>query len=168
MIKFTAIVSMLDSSVYGYHLPVPSEVMEPFKDTDRRVIARFNGHIETHCALMPKGEGEYMILLHKELRKKLGIELGDTVDVKIQKDTSKYGMPIPEEMKEMLAIDPEADQHFHQLTPGKQRSLLYMIGKPKSSDIRIKKALSVCEYLKTSRGKLDFKALNEFMKNFSY
>ena len=78
----------------------------------------------------------------------------------MEKDESKYGIPMPEEMQEALYMDPEADQLFHKLTPGKQRSLLYIIGKPKSSNKRIEKAIVILEHLKTQGGKVDFKQLN--------
>ena len=84
--------------------------------------------------------------------------------VQLQKDNSKYGIHLPEEMEELLLIDEEGSAFFHQLTPGKQRSLLHIIGKPKSSAIRLKKAVVVLDYLKTNNGKLDFKMLNMAFK----
>ncbi|MFK7984322.1 MAG: hypothetical protein AB8G86_30390 [Saprospiraceae bacterium] len=57
-------------------------------------------------------------------------------------------------------IDEVGSTFFHQLTPGKQRSLLHLIGKPKNSAIRLKKAVVVLDFLKTNNGKLDFKLLN--------
>ena len=74
---------------------------------------------------------------------------------------------MPEEMEVLLAQDEEADRYFHQLTPGKQRSLLHIIGKPKTEATRLKKAIVITEYLKTNRGKLDFKELNLAFKEYS-
>ncbi len=73
---------------------------------------------------------------------------------------------MPKELEELLLIDEEGDYFFHQLTPGKQRTLLHIIGQPKRSDTRIKKAIVVVEYLKSARGKLDFKALNQAFKDY--
>ena len=73
-------------------------------------------------------------------------------------------MPMPEEMAELIRQDPEGDILFHTLSPGKQRSLLYMIGKPKSTDIRLRKAILVMEYLKYCGAKFDQKEMAEFMK----
>ena len=67
-------------------------------------------------------------------------------------------------MKELLLLDPEAEHVFHKLTIGKQRSLLYVIGQPKTSEARLKKAIVITEYLKLTGGKLDFKDLNEAFK----
>ena len=62
--------------------------------------------------------------------------------------------------------DEEADKYFHQLTPGKQRSLLHIIAKPKREETRLKKAVVITEYLKTNKGKLDFTALNLAFKEY--
>jgi uncharacterized protein YdeI (YjbR/CyaY-like superfamily) len=67
---------------------------------------------------------------------------------------------MPEELAELLAQDEEGDRLFHALTPGKLRTLLYLVGQPKSSDIRLHRALVVVEHLKTNQGKIDYKKLN--------
>ena len=38
-------------------------------------------------------------------------------------------MPISEEMKELLELDPDGEVLFHKLTPGKIRSLLHIVNK---------------------------------------
>ena len=167
MIQFNATVSMLDSSVYGYHLPVPLDIADQFKNTDRRMICIFNKSVKHNCALMSSGKGTYMITLHQAIRKKLNIDLGDLVKVEMKKDDSDYGMPLPDELFELWQIDPDANQLFHQLTKGKQRSLIYIISQGKRPETRIKKAVAILEYLKTVNGKLNFKEMHQFIKNYN-
>ncbi len=163
--EFTQQIAILDSNVWSYHLPVPIAVSNHFLEQKiKRLIATFNKEIELHCALMPKGDGSYFININKEIRKKLGSFVGDEIHIHLREDTSKYGMPLPEEMEALLEIDEEGNNYFHALTPGKQRSLLYMVGKPKNSDTRLKKALAIIDYLKYVKGKLDFKELNQWFK----
>jgi uncharacterized protein YdeI (YjbR/CyaY-like superfamily) len=102
--------------------------------------------------------------MNGEIRKKLKLEVNDTVEISLEKDTSTYGMPLPDELKTAWELDPEGHDIFHALTMGKQRSLVHIVNKPKSSDIRIKKALTTLEYLKTVNGNLDYKELNEAFK----
>ena len=73
---------------------------------------------------------------------------------------------MPEELEELLKQDLEADKYFHALTPGKQRSLLFLVGKPKSPAIRLNKALGVAEYLKSRQGKVDLREVQVFMRTF--
>ena len=98
------------------------------------------------------------------IRDRYNLALGDSVNVLIEEDESKYGMPLPEEMEELFLHDPEGDQLFHQLTPGKQRSLLYLIVKIKSKEKRLEKSFIILEHLKEQKGSLDFKILNQDFK----
>lgn len=160
--EFTAVVSVFEENLWHYHLPVPLPIAQHFKEQtqDNRVICVLNDTLTIHAAIMPKG-GTYYLMLSKELRKKLGgVEAGDMVHVKMEKDESKYGTPMPEEMQEVLYADPEADELFHQLTPGKQRTLIHLVSKVKSSNKRIGKAIVILEHLKHQNGGLDFKQLN--------
>lgn len=113
---------------------------------------------------MPDGNGGYYIVINKENRKKLNIDDQSTLSVDLEKDESKYGMGVPDFFEELCYQDPEADKHFHNLTKGKQRSLLHVIGKLKSEEKQLEKALIIFDYLKKSDGELDFKALNQEFK----
>lgn len=163
--QFKTTLKKFEDKLWSYHIPVPNEIAEQFMDgNNRRVILTIAGMREIQCALMPDGNAGWFLNVNKELRKKLALECGQKIQADIKKDESEYGMPMPEEMLELLQIDDEGNRYFHGLTPGKQRSLLFLIGKPKSSDTRLRKALMINDYLKSVGGKLDFKELNSFMK----
>lgn len=162
---FSSKVENFYSEVYHSVILVPTEIAEQFIDgKNKRVICHINENGSFQGGLMPDGKGGYYITISKEKRKMLDIGLGEQVSVRLEKDESKYGLPMPEEMEALLEMDDEGNKYFHALTPGKQRSLLFIIGKPKSSDIRLRKALVVVDYLKATKGKLDFKALNMAFK----
>ncbi len=143
---------------------VPAEYAAPFLDGDRRVICTLNDKIRLHSALMHDGKGDFFININKATRKELGVGNGDTVQITLEKDESKYGMEVPEELEEFLAQDPEFSDLFDKLTPGKQRRLIYLVAQPKMTDTRIRKALVIAEYLKETGGKLDYAELNEALK----
>ena len=147
----------LDSNVWDYVFNVPTEIASKL---DQRVIFTINSAKEYHGALLLRGKQGYIINTNKEMRKHEGLVPDQHFEVSLRVDKSKYGIFLPDEMKEALLLDEEASELFHQLTPGKQRSLLHIAGQPKSSEIRIKKALVILNYLKESNGALDFKALN--------
>ena len=165
--SFKARLQKTDSKVYGFAIPVPKKIGDAVKKAKiTRLEVTYNGTEKANCAFMPGMEKGYWLVINKRIRSKLKLDIGDSVDVLLEPDTSQYGMPMPPEMEELLIQDPEGDEIFHKLTPGKQRSLLYIIGKPKSSDIRLRKAVAILEYLKMVNGKLDFPEMNEYIKNF--
>lgn len=132
----------------------------------KRVVCTVNGSIQLHSALMPMGEGSY-IMINKANREKLGLKEGDKVTIELEKDSSEYGMPMPESLQVMLDQDEEGSQYFHSLTPGKQRSLIYIVSKVKSLDKQINKSLAILDHLKDVQGRLDFRMLNTKIKEYN-
>lgn len=151
---------------YGWHfILVERKIAEKFP-TDgksRRVVCTLNGEVTFQAGLMHY-HGDFFISVNKPTRTKLGIEAGDSVTVELAPDESKYGWPMPEEFREILDQDPEGDDLFHGLTPGKQRSLLYHLGQIKDIDKRIHCGLIVVDHLKNNGGKVDGKKLYEELK----
>lgn len=153
------------SNIWGGHFVVDDSVVQEIKSLKiKRLICEINKQIKINCALQSMGNGTYYVMVNKTLQKKLGIKIGEPIDINLKEDTSKYGLPLPEEMEEIMAQDPEVDRIFHSLTPGKQRSLLYLIGKPKTTESRIKKAVLISRYIVDVDGKIDFREMNEYIK----
>ena len=112
---------------------------------------------------MPSGD-KFYIIVNKRKRDALEIVAGETVDVLLEKDESKYGLPMPKEFEEVLKQDTDGDRMFHGLTAGKQRSILYLLSKPKDVDVRIHQALLAVEHLKENDGKIIDKKLYDELK----
>jgi hypothetical protein len=155
-IKFTTRLTKSLGYDSGWHfIPVTAKIGEKFekKDGSRRVVCTINGTESFQCALLPS-DGDFVIVVNKVKRDRLKIVDGDKIIVELKTDDSKYGLPMPAEFKEVLKQDPAGNKLFHSLTPGKQRSVLYLIGKVKDVDRRIHTALTVIEHLKKNDGKI--------------
>jgi hypothetical protein len=160
-LSFTTRIEEIYADIFYTGIVVPKYIAEQLiNGKNRRVVCHIDDKIKFQGGLMPDGKGDYYITLSKEKRKQLDVAVGEEVKVRLEKDASKYGIPIPEEMKALLEMDDEGSQYFHSLTLGKQRSLLYIIAKPKNSDTRLRKALVIVDYLNATKGKLNFKELN--------
>jgi len=163
--KFKTTIGLLDSKVYYEHIIIPKAVVDKITaDGNKRVLCTVNDHPYFHAGLMPKGDGNHFIILNKKRLKAYGLAKGEEVTVRLEKDTSKYGMEMPQEFQEVLDSDPEGETYFEQLTDGKKRNLIHLVAKVKNIDLKITKALIICDHLKANQGQLDFKLLNEAMK----
>lgn len=165
-IKFTTRLTKSLGYDSGWHfIPVKAKIGEKFekKDGSRRVVCTINGTETFQCALLPSG-GDFVIVVNKAKRGKLRIADGDKITVELKTDDSKYGLPMPAELKEVLKQDPAGNKLFHSLTAGKQRSMLYFIGKVKDVDRRIHTALIFIEHLKTNEGKIIGDKLQEELR----
>lgn len=163
---FTSPVIKIDSPVWTSIAPVPDAVVESLieKTRDKRVICTLNGKLKKHCALMPRGDGSHYILINKQELKNLGISQNEEVHIALEPDNSDYGMPMDEEFKAVLDSDPEGEKYFEALTPGKKRTLLYMVHKIKSGQKKIHRSVIIIDHLKMTGGKIDYKLLQQQFK----
>lgn len=165
-VQFTSSLQQMDSTLWGTYIPVPTAIAQQFKLAGiSRFICHINNTLTTHSAIMPGGNDTFFILMNKANCKLLKLPIGSTLTVTLEEDTSEYGMPLCEELEALLEEDPDFHSHFQHLTPGKQRNLIYIINKPKSSDLRLRTAVAVAGHLAANNGKIDFKMLNEALKN---
>ncbi len=119
---------------------------------------------EFSTPVLPDGDGGLFITLNaKQLRSKQWQE-GQELFLQLSPEPSSYGIPVSEAFLVTMHADPKADELFHQLTPGKQRTLIHWVDQVKSEDIRIRRAMVVMEHLQEVEGKLDFKRLNARIK----
>jgi bifunctional DNA-binding transcriptional regulator/antitoxin component of YhaV-PrlF toxin-antitoxin module len=164
-VKFKAVLTVATPESGWHYIPVAWKVGEKFPKNGgtRRVICTINGAESFPCALMPY-DGEFTIVVNKERRKKLGIGAGDKITVEIAPDESEHGMPMPDELQEVLAQDPDGQAAFAALTPGKRRSMMFHIGKIKDIDLRIHTALIFIDHIKRNNGKIIYEQLTAELK----
>ncbi len=167
--KFKTTLIKPDAESGWHYLEIPAKIGEKFEKENgsRRVVCTINGKLSFQCALQP-WKDIFTIIVNKQKRDKLNIGAGDAVDIVLEKDESTYGLPMPEEFREVLNQDPEGDRLFHSLTAGKQRSILYFVGKVNDIDKRIHTALVFIEHLKKNDGKLIGEQLHEELKRPAY
>ena len=164
--QFVAFIEESNNKLWGAHFAVPDFVFNALSDgEDRRVVCVLNEKTEYQCAMLPRGDGSFLITVNKKIRDQLKLKIGSQVQVNLHKDRSEYGLPMPEEFAEVLAQDHEGSRLFHALTPGKLRTLLYIVGNVKNTEKRILRALAIVEHLKMNSGKIDYKQLNTALKD---
>ena len=167
MTRFTTKLQKFDSRLWGHHFPIPAPIAEEFIDgNDRRVICNVNDLHSIQSALMPYPDG-YFILVNVNIVKKLKLRIGDDVILQLEKDHSEYGLPMPESLSALLEQDVEANGFFEQLSPGKKRTLIYLVGNVKNIDSQLNKGMAILDHLKMEKGKLDFKKLNQLIKEYN-
>lgn len=173
--KFVSHLVVDDSNVLGWstQLYIPNDIVDSLPvrpDGTKRVTCFIEGLEPWSCAPMSDGNGGYFILFSKEkIKVYQRIDHVDftAISVELKPDLSKYGVPLPVELEEAFYIYPEGKGYFDDLTPGKQRNIIFRIAKPKGEQTRIKKAIVVMEYLMSTNGAFDFKALNAFEKEYN-
>ncbi|GAB5539074.1 MAG: hypothetical protein Salg2KO_11770 [Salibacteraceae bacterium] len=164
-VSFQSILIQLDSKVWNRILPVDKDIAARFIDgNDKRIVCTVANAIEFNCALLPDGNNGYFILLNQSRCKKLGLVLGEQVDVTIRKDTIELGMPISETFREVMDQFPIGKEAFEGLTPGKKRTLIHWADNVKNPDIKFRRSMVLFTHLEKNGVDFDFKKLNEEIK----
>lgn len=141
-----------------YHITIPKKIFKPFAEAKQSRVkikaSHQNKSIEFYAAVKKdKNTDDYKMMFGKRLQKELGLLQNDYFTMQLFKDTSKYGVEVPEELDAVFKSDVEAYNIFETLTPGKKRSIIYGVSRFKNSQTRIDKALIMCDNLK--RGQLN-------------
>jgi len=145
-----------------YSILLPESIVNPFIEK-RFTRAQFkatygNKHIMFHGALR-KRKGNYQVMFSKQKQKDLDLAVGDSFQLQLIEDITKYGVEMPESLEAVLDSDPMALSIFKRLTDGKKRSIIYYIKRIKNVQTRVDKALIVTENLKL--GVTDLKELTK-------
>ena len=132
-----------------HYIEVPQKVVTRLGGTLKiRLTCTVNNKVKFQCGLMPLGAGRGYIMFSKPRMKLARVKLGDRVDISLALDKSKYGMPMPPELKELFKQDRESKKRFDKLTPAMQRYVLHYVGSVKNSDSRIERAFLLMTNLK--------------------
>ena len=164
-LRFSAILEKSTNKLWGSHLHVPQSVAKKLVlGGSRRVLRTLNGSEEHQCALLPLGEGSFVLSVNKQWCKTLSLEIGAPVSVGIRRDESMYGLPVPSELNELFRQDKDGNRLFHSLTPGRQRTLLYIVGSSRNPETRAWKATTIIRHLRDNNGTIKYRQLTQTLQ----
>lgn len=121
----------------------PFDVEEVFGAKRVKVLATFDG-MEYRGSLVRMGEC-YMLGLTQEIRKRIGKDFGDTIDVTIEKDEEERVVEIPPDFSEAMKHNTEAQKTFEKLSfTGKKEYVTWITDakKEETRTDRIEKAVA--------------------------
>ena len=101
---------------------VPPEVSEALGgETHIRVGGRVGGE-PFRSNLAPRGGGMHRLFVHSDIWRKLGVDVGDVVEVEIERDDEEWEITVPADLTEAMPEGSEALQAFQALTvPNRKR-----------------------------------------------
>lgn len=103
------------------YIKVPAALAQQLKPGNKRSF-RVKGKLDDHpisaMALIPMGEGHFIMALKASIRKAIRKQKGDELEVQIEVD--KKEMAPPKELVDCLADEPEAQRYFKSLPKSHQ------------------------------------------------
>src|SRR5687767_1965099 len=98
------------------------------------VCGRLNGadYIQT----LVKYRGKWRLYINGQMLKDSGLSVGDMANVEIKFDPRPREVPMPELLRDALAIDAAAAAAYERLTPSRQKEILRYLGSLKTDASR--------------------------------
>ena len=125
MIKFSAILLKFqeqgEKTGWSY-IEVPPEIAQQLKPNNKKSF-RVKGYLDDYYfegkALLPMGEGNFIMALKTEIRKAIGKRKGAIINVKMKADDN--AITLNADLMKCLVDEDEAFSFFKTLTPGHQK-----------------------------------------------
>ena len=134
--------------------------IKPDTKTTYRVSGKLDAFPIEQIALLPAGEGDFMMAINGGMRKGIRKEEGATIEVSLELDTNEF--KISADLLVCLEDEPKALEFFNSLAPGHQRYFSNWIEGVKSIEIKSKRISQAVWGL--SKG-MDFGAIIRHFKN---
>lgn len=117
------------------------------KDTKKsfRVKGFLDNFPVEQAAVMPMGDGNFILAFNAAMRKGTGKAAGDFIQVTLEEDTQK--LRISSDLSECLENETEARTFFNTLNPSNQRYFSKWIESAKTADTKTKRIILTIEAL---------------------
>jgi hypothetical protein len=133
----------------GAFVELPAEVLAALGGGSRfRVTGRLNG-VQFESSTMAMGGGRVCLGLHKATRQTAGVDIGDTVDLEVERDERPRALAVPQDLQAALASDPAAAAAFDRLPFTHRREYVEWIAGAKKPETRTRRVTQTLERLRT-------------------
>jgi hypothetical protein len=151
MVKFAAVIKQFaeQGEKTGWtYIEIPAEIATKIKPANKksfRVKGKLDDHAIKQIALVPMGEGNFIMALNAEIRKGIRKRKGATLQVQVEEDKDKIQPPA--ELLECLADEPRAREWFESLTYGHKNYFTKWIESAKTDATKTKRIAQAVDAL---------------------
>jgi hypothetical protein len=143
MVHFTTTIKKFDKQgektgwTYIQVLAKEAELLNPGVKTSYRVTGKLDDFAIAKVAILPTGDGSFILPLNAAIRKNIRKGKGDTLQVQLELD--KEPLALDPDFLECLQDDPEALHFFQSLAKGHQNYFSKWIESAKTSPTKAKR-----------------------------
>jgi hypothetical protein len=126
------------------YIEIPADLAQQLKPDNKksfRVRGMLDGLVVKGMALMPMGEGNFIMALKAEVRKGIHKNAGAMLHVSIEEDT-EYRVEVPDDLQECFDFEPEALDFFNSLPKSHRDYFIKWIEGAKTSETRAKRIIN--------------------------
>jgi hypothetical protein len=143
MIQFTTVIKKFgkQGEKTGWtYIEIPAAIAQKLKPGNKKSF-RVKGSLDDRefegLALLPMGDGKFILALNASIRKKIRKQKGASLKVKLEVDNNP--VKLNEELMECLTDEPGSFSFFNTLTPGHRKYFSNWIDSAKTEATKIKR-----------------------------
>ncbi|HEY8780896.1 MAG TPA: YdeI/OmpD-associated family protein [Mucilaginibacter sp.] len=147
MIEFTAVILQFaaqgEKTGWSY-IDIPADLAQQLKPGNKksfRVRGILDGFDVKGMALMPMGDGNFIMALKAEVRKMIHKNAGAMLQVSIEEDT-EYKVEVPDDLQECFEFEHEAQDFFNSLPKSHRDYYIKWINGAKTNETRAKRIVN--------------------------
>ena len=129
---------------------MPFDPEKEFGQKRIKIIATFDGE-PYRGSLVRYGSPNYFLIVLKDIRKKIGKEAGDEIEVTVKKDNAPRVIKVPNDFAAILKTHPEQEIFFNQLSYTHKKEYVNKIISAKREETRIRRINKAIEMLKEGK-----------------
>lgn len=126
------------------YIEIPADMaleMKPGNKKSFRVRGKIDSYEISGFALMPMGDGKFIMPLKAELRKAIRKESGAMVRVQLEEHLN-FKVAVPADLQDCFDFDPEAEIQFNTLAMSHRNYFIKWIDSAKTSETRAKRIVN--------------------------
>jgi hypothetical protein len=147
MVEFSTIILQFEErgEKTGWtYIAIPADIAQQMKPGNKksfRVKGMLDGLAIKGMALMPMGEGNFILALKAEVRKGIHKRAGAMLQVRLEEDKD-FKVEMPDDLKECFEFEPEAFDFFNSLAKSHREYFIKWIDGAKTSETRAKRIVN--------------------------
>jgi hypothetical protein len=145
--RFESRIEQIDMNEVWTVIYVPFDVEATFGAKGRLDVSGTIDGVPYQRTLLSDGKGRYFIVTNVTMRKKIGKDAGDWVQVEMEPDETYKEVVLPDYFIEELEEYPDAKAAYEKAPPSSKRWVLQHLTEPKSMDARARRVVKTIEVL---------------------
>jgi hypothetical protein len=126
------------------YIEIPADIAQELKPGNKKSF-RVKGFLDNYpiagFALMPMGDGQFIMPVKADIRKAIHKEVGAMLIVKLQEHVG-FKVDIPADLQDCFDFDAEALQHFNNLAMSHRNYFIKWIESAKTDETRAKRIVN--------------------------
>ena len=126
------------------YVQIPADLAQQMKPGNKksfRVRGMLDGLAVKGMALMPMGEGNFIMALKAEVRKGIHKNAGAMLRIKLEEDID-YKVEMPEDLKDCFDFEPDAYNFYNSLPKSHREYFIKWINEAKTNETRAKRIIN--------------------------